>query len=505
MTYFIALGIIFLLAVIVVQIGKLTELAARIRGEEVVERANNNTQGRALVGFMVVFLIGCIASAIYYKNDMLGYGPLTSASAHGFELDHIFNVTLAVTGIVFVITHILLFWYAYKFRDVGNRKALFFAHDTKLEMIWTVVPAIVMTYLVANGLIAWNSIFPTLTSEDKYLEIEATGYQFAWDLRYPGADGKLGNKDFRLIDPASNSIGIDWRDEASADDIVLGGSDKILLPKDSTVKVRITAKDVLHNFYLPHFRVKMDAVPGIPTSFIFTPVLTTKEFREQLSKFPEWQVPSDPAEPMGPKKWETFEYELACAELCGKGHYSMRRIVEVVTQDEFNTWMAGQKPFYATNVRGTEADPWDGKKLFPYEIKARGFELRSNVARYVDDTTGTMSNVINLDHVFYVTGGSGLNSDISKYELDNLVTLLGRFPKMRVELAGHTDNTGDAASNLTLSTERATKVRDYLISKGIAGERLSAKGYGQDNPLESNDTPEGRKKNRRTELRIISK
>jgi len=505
MTYFIALAIFVLLAIVVVQIGKLTELAARIRGEEAVEKSSNTTQGLALVVFMVVFLIGCIWSAIYYKNSMLGYGPLTSASAHGFELDHIFNVTLFFTGIVFVITHIALFWYSYKYRSTGGRRAIFFAHDTRLEMIWTVVPAIVMTYLVANGLIVWNNIFPTLTSEDKYLEIEATGYQFAWDIRYPGADGKLGNKDFRLIDPASNSLGIDWNDESSVDDIVLGGTDKILLPKDSTIKVRITAKDVLHNFYLPHFRVKMDAVPGLPTSFIFTPVKTTQEFREQLSAFPEWQVAADPAEPNGKKKWETFEYELACAELCGKGHYSMRRIIEVVTREEFDTWLAGQKPFYGTNIRNTDKDPWAGKKLFDYEIKARGFELRSAVARYVDDTTGTMNNVINLDHVFYVSGSSDLNSELSKYELDNLVTLMGRFPKLRVELAGHTDNIGDVATNMTLSVERSNKVRAYLVEKGVSAERLISKGYGQDQPLGSNETPEGRQKNRRTELRIISK
>jgi cytochrome c oxidase subunit 2 len=506
MTYLIAFAIIFLLAVVVIQIGKLTELAARIRGEESVERSSNTTQGKALVIFMVVFLVGTVWSAWHYKNVMLGYGPLTSASAHGFELDSLFNVTLFFTGIVFVITHILLFWYAYKYRKTGSeRKAIFFAHDTKLEMIWTVVPAVVMTYLVANGLITWNNIFPTLTSEDKYLEIEATGYQFAWDIRYPGADGKLGNKDFRLIDAANNSLGIDWKDEASVDDIILAGSDKILLPKDSTIKVRITAKDVLHNFYLPHFRVKMDAVPGLPTSFIFTPILTTQEFREQLSKFPEWQVPADPADPTGPRKWETFEYELACAELCGKGHYSMRRIVEVVEREEFDTWLAGQKPFYAANIRNTVNDPWAGKKLFDYEIKARGSELRSAVAKFVEDTTGTLENVINLDHVFYVSGSSELNSDLSKHELDNLVTLMGKFPKLRFELAGHTDNVGDATANMSLSVDRSNKVKSYLVEKGVSADRLLSKGYGQDQPLESNDTPEGRQKNRRTELRIISK
>lgn len=505
MIYFIALGIFLLLTIVVVQIGKLTELTAKIRGEEAVERSSNTTQGIALVVFMVVFLVGTVASAWYYKNSMLGYGPLTSASAHGFELDYIFNVTLFFTGIVFVITHIALFWYSYKYRNIGGRKALFFAHDTKLEMIWTVIPAVVMTYLVSQGLIAWNAIFPTLTEEDKYIEIEATGYQFAWDIRYGGADGKLGNKDFRLINPASNSLGIDWRDEASVDDIVLGGSDKILLPKDSTIKVRITAKDVLHNFYLPHFRVKMDAVPGLPTSFIFTPVKTTQEFREQLRAYPEWQVPADPADPQGKQKWETFEYELACAELCGKGHYSMRRIVEVVSREEFDTWLAGQKSFYAANIRGTESDPWDGKKLFDFEIKERRSELKSDISNYISDTTGTAAATIQLKHIFYNTGSDALNSDLSVHELKHLVELMAKYPSMKVELGGHTDNVGDATSNLDLSNRRALKVKENLISNGVNESRLTSKGYGQDSPIESNDSPEGRRKNRRTELRIISK
>ncbi|MBK8081890.1 MAG: OmpA family protein [Saprospiraceae bacterium] len=502
MTYLIAFAIIFLLAVIVIQIGKVTELASKIRGEEEVELHNNNTQGKWAVIFMVVFLAGCIYSAYYYKNTMLGYGPLTSASEHGFELDSIFNVTLIFTGIVFVLTHILLFWYTYKYRKQRGTKAIFYAHDTKLEMIWTAIPAIVMTFLVARGLVAWNNIFPTLTDQDKFVEIEATGYQFAWDIRYAGADGKLGNKDFRLIDLAKNSLGMDWTDEHSVDDIVLGGTDKIVLPVDTTVRVRITAKDVLHNFYLPHFRVKMDAVPGLPTSFIFKPVKTTKEFRQQLSEYPEWQVPADQNDPTGPKRWETFEYELACAELCGKGHYSMRRIVEIVTRDEYNVWLASQKSFYMTNIRNTADDPYKGKKLFSFEIKAREQELKTEFAKVLSDSA--ITNTILLKHVFFETGSDKL-SDLSKHELDNVVKIMNERASMKVELGGHTDNVGDAAMNQELSQKRASSVLNYLISNGVASAKLSARGYGQNNPVESNDTPEGRDKNRRTELKIISK
>jgi len=504
MTYLIAFAIVFLLAVIVIQIGKVTELATKIRGEEEVELQSNTTQGKWLVIFMVVFLVGCIYSAYYYKNSMLGYGPLTSASEHGFELDSIFNVTLFFTGIVFVLTHILLFWYSYKYRQQKGTKAIFYAHDTKLELIWTAIPAVVMTYLVAGGLVAWNNIFPTLTDEDQYLEIEATGYQFAWDIRYPGQDGKLGQKDFRLIDLANNSLGMDWTDERSADDIILGGTDKIVLPVDSTVKVRITAKDVLHNFYLPHFRVKMDAVPGLPTSFIFKPVKTTKEFREQLRAYPEWQVPADPADPNGPQRWETFEYELACAELCGKGHYSMRRVIDVVSREEYETWAAGQKSFYTTNIRNTSLDPNKGKKLFGFEIKQREKELKSDLMKVVEGNLDSVSRNIQLKHVFFDSGSDKLN-DLSKHELDNLATILSGYKSLKLEIGGHTDNVGDSALNLDLSNKRAINVLNYLIQKGVDSTQLSSRGYGQERPIESNDTEEGRELNRRTELRILSK
>ena len=362
-----------------------------------------------------------------------------------------------------------------------------------------------MTILVANGLVAWNRIFKDLDPEQKVVKIEATGYQFAWDIRYPGPDGILGNKDFRNIVPGVNDLGLDWNDEAALDDIILGGSDKIVLPKDSTVSVRITAKDVLHNFYLPHFRVKMDAVPGIPTSFTFRPVKTTSEFKEELRKYPEYHTPSDPKDPTSPTRWESFQYELACAELCGKGHYSMRRIVDVVSRDEFDAWIKTQKSFYYTNIRNTKNDPWKGKKLFASEIASRAVELKTEIEGVINDNTGTVSKTILLKHLFYNTGSSSLNDHLSKYELDNLVKILNERPSLRVELAGHTDSVGDAASNLVLSQERAQKAMDYLLAKGISGSRLSAKGYGQTQPIDSNDTEEGREKNRRTELRILSK
>ncbi len=359
MTGLIILLCVILLAIVSVQIGRISELAKKIRGEAEMEAEGNNRTGVALMIFSVVFLIFTVWSAWYYKNYMLGYGPHESASEHGGRIDWNFDLTLFFTGIVFFVTQLALFWFSYKYRQKQGRKALYMPHDNKLEIIWTIVPAVVMTVLVIGGLDAWNDIMADVKEGEDFIEIEATGYQFAWDIRYPGADGHLGARDFRLISPV-NGLGQDWTDVKNLDDFK---PDEIVLPIGKKVRVRIVSKDVLHNFYLPHFRVKMDAVPGMPTYFVFTPTTTSEDYRLQLKKYPEYNVPSDPSDPNGPKLWETFEYELACAELCGKGHYSMRRLVKIVSEEEYQEWLKKQTSFYLGSIRDTEEDPYKGKAL----------------------------------------------------------------------------------------------------------------------------------------------
>jgi len=488
---------IILLAVIVVQIARISEIAAKIRGEAEVEAQKNNRTAFYFLVFLVGFLIFCVGSAWYYKNVMLGYGPHQSASAHGGLLDSLFNVTLFFTGIVFVLTHIALFWFSYKYRDDKNRVATFLVHSTKLEVIWTIIPTFVLIILVVKGLSAWNEIMPDVDPDEEYIEIEATGYQFAWDLRYPGPDGMLGERDYKQINLSNNPLGQVWSDTKNIDDFQ---PSEIVLPKGEQVRVRITAKDVLHNFYLPHFRVKMDAVPGLPTYFKFTPIVTTEEYRQKLREYPEWQVPADPAEPDGPQRWEEFNYELACAELCGKGHFSMKRIVRIVEREEYDQWLSEQQSYYMTNIRNTDDDPFKGD-LLKIEIADRKRELKSD---FMSALEADEQKVIQLKHVFFETGSSQLK-EISKYELDNVTTLMNSNNKVVVELSGHTDSTGDDDSNMTLSQSRAESVRNYLLGKGISDVSIVAKGYGETAPIDTNETAEGRQANRRTELKILSK
>ena len=455
MTILLVIISIILIAVIIVQIGKVTELAAKIRGEEEMQYEVNRSQGGYMILFLVVFLIGCIVSAVYFKNYMLGYGPHLPASEHGSILDKMFNVTLFFTGIVFVITHVLLFYFGWKYSAKKGRKALFIPHDNKLEIIWTAIPAVVMTFLVVGGLDAWNEVMADVSDDDKYLEIEATGFQFGWNLRYPGADGLIGEKNYKLIS-SENPLGQNWKDEKNLDDFL---ATELVLPVGQKVRVRITAQDVLHNFYLPHFRVKMDAIPGMPTYFVFTPSKTTEEYRQELKKYAEYNVP-DPADPLK-MLWETFEYELACAELCGRGHYSMKRPVKIVSQEEYDTWLASQSSYYLSNIRFKESDPWTDK-LFDTEVSSKKEAVN---AAFVFDNIGKDLPIDALsfkgDKEFSLTGFS---KDQLVLLAETLKSKQGSSVNLSVTIPTENDN---------MVAEAKTKlILDVLYANGVNSSQI---------------------------------
>jgi len=501
MTVLIIFLCVILISIVLVQIGKVTELTSQIKGELETMRDNSKWNGWLSVGFMIAFLVAVCVSAWEYSNVMMGYGPHQSASAHGGVLDEMFNVTLVATGIVFILTHIALFWFAYQYRWQEGRKAKFIAHDNRLEIWWTAIPAVVMVLLVVRGLNAWNTVMADVKEGEEVIEIEATGQQFNWIIRYPGPDGKIGARNFKLT-TAGNQLGQDYRDEKNWDDPIPG--QELYLPVGKKVRVRIIAKDVLHNFDLPHFRIKMDAVPGMPTYFVFTPIKTTAEYRQELRKYPEYNEPFDPAEPTGPKRWEKFDYELACAELCGKGHYSMRRVFKIVSQEEYDAWASRQESYYLTQVRDKADDPNIGKVL-PVEVGMRAKSFSENVKKAVE-STNIDEKTLKLQYVNFETGSANLTAD-SKYELDNLVTAMLAFPQMTIEVAGHTDNVGEPASNMALSNTRAASVTKYLVDRGIPAGRLRPRGYGNTRPVDpaaDNSTPENQAKNRRTEFTILT-
>ncbi|MEN9349192.1 MAG: hypothetical protein RL372_170 [Bacteroidota bacterium] len=330
MTMFLTIAVVILIFVVIFQIAKASEYVSVLKGEEVSRKQNNKINGYLMVVFLVLGLVG-----VWYCNELLFDKTLLAqdaASVEGARVDSMLWVTLAVTGIVFIATQIILFVFAYKYQEDTNRKVVFFAHSTKLELIWTVIPAIALTVLVVIGLRNWFLF--TGEPPKNAMVVEVTGKQFGWIYRYPGKDGSFGKKYFKNIDNASNSLGLLWDDELAQDDIVM--EQTVYLIKGKPVKLILGSRDVIHDVGLSHFRLKMDAVPGIPTTMWFTPKYTTKEMKELTGN-------------------PNFQYEISCDQMCGNGHYSMKGVIEVVDQEEFDAIMAKQKPYYYTAF--PEKDP----------------------------------------------------------------------------------------------------------------------------------------------------
>jgi cytochrome c oxidase subunit 2 len=316
----IAIGAVLLLVVLLL-IFRLHSLMNVVKGSD--QKAGSGVNKTNAVLLLVFLIVGLLVFGWYsVKTFHIYQQPI--GSDHGVTTDRLFWITMAVTGLVFIITQVLLFYFSYRYRHNPERKALFFPENNKLEIIWTFVPAFVLTILVVYGLLVWNKVMAPAPEESEVVEI--MGYQFAWKVRYPGRDDRLGSYDFRLID-VTNQFGMDFSDRASFDDFT---PMELHLPKGKPVELRIRSRDVLHSVYAPHFRLKMDAVPGMPTRFWFIPTKTTAEMRVETGN-------------------ENFNYEIACAEVCGQGHFSMRLIVVVEEPEEYEQWKESQKPWLSKN------------------------------------------------------------------------------------------------------------------------------------------------------------
>lgn len=322
-------AILLLVLVVGFQIAKASEYVAMIRGFEQTRKQSNRINGTLMLVFLILGLIG-----VYYCNEKLKGTILGEpASDHGVLVDRMLYVTLGVTFVVFLATQIALFWFAYKYQESDNRKAFYYPHNNTLELIWTVIPAITLSVLVGFGIFYWFKI--TGPAPKDAMVVEVVGKQFGWEFRYPGEDGILGKKYFKKVDAANgNPVGQLWEDPANHDDVFVEQEMHLVVGKP--VQLVIGAKDVIHDVGLAHFRMKMDAVPGTPTTMWFTPTYTTKEMKEKTGN-------------------PDFVYEISCDQMCGKGHWSMRGTIVVETQEEFDAWIASKKPQYL--VANPDKDP----------------------------------------------------------------------------------------------------------------------------------------------------
>lgn len=321
MNFIIVLAAILILSILIA-IFRVSTLVGIIKGHTKKPiLAHNKLNAGLLLAFLI---LGVIASFYYSFGGLDDDFTQPIASEHGYAVDRLFWITMAITGFVFIVTHIFLLGFSYKYQYKEGYKATFYPHNNKLEYIWTAIPAVVLAVLIISGWKAWVKI--TGPAPEGAERIEVVGYQYSWAVRYPGADGQLGNYDYADIDVV-NAVGMDFTDKAAFDDFI---PTQLHVPKGRPVLLDIRARDVIHSVYSPHFRLQMNAVPGMPTRFWFVPTKTTAEMRTE-TKNPD------------------FNYELVCNKICGKGHFAMKYIIQVDEPEEYDEWYKSQEAWLKQN------------------------------------------------------------------------------------------------------------------------------------------------------------
>lgn len=257
-----------------------------------------------LVGLLLVAVV--VGSILFHFLSPWWWTPI--ASNWGY-IDTTLVITFWITGAVFAAVVLFMAYCIFRFRHKEGRVAAYEPENKRLEIWLTVITGIGVAAMLVPGLFVWAQF---VTVPDDATEVEVVAQQWQWSYRLPGEDGILGKADNRLIS-GDNPLGIDPRDPDGADDVVVDAED-LHLPIGKPVVMLLRSIDVLHDFYVPEFRAKMDMVPGSITYFWFTPT-------------------------------RTGEFEVLCAELCGTGHGFMRGFVQIENEDDYQAWLVDQLTF----------------------------------------------------------------------------------------------------------------------------------------------------------------
>lgn len=255
----------------------------------------------ALALLAVIWLLALASAYFFAAHDWLPAG----AAAEAAGIDAQLRRSFLLIGTIFIGVHGMLGLFIFRYRARAGATAEYRAGSTRAEWTWTAAVTVLLFALNFAGMHLWAaSRRPAAAGA---LTVEATGVQFAWYFRYAGPDGRFGRTDSKQVDASlGNPLGLDPADSSGADDIV---SAELVLPLGREADVRLRAQDVIHSFFVPAFRIKQDAVPGLATATHF-------------------------------RTTQLGEYELACAELCGIGHHRMKARVRVVPEAEYYAWLA---------------------------------------------------------------------------------------------------------------------------------------------------------------------
>ncbi len=329
---------IVLLCIALNQLFRVIDLSRLLRTDKeyIATEQDNRLHARLLFLFLFVFMGFCLWNLKEY-----GYKALPkSASEHGDKIDALMNANLYLITFVFVVTNAFLFWFAYKYYGRKDNKASFIAHNNKLEMLWTVIPAIALAFIIIFGLKYWNEIMGK-TEDPNALKIELYAKQFDWTVRYAGVDNEFGIDDYKQID-GSNPVGLDTLDPKCFDDLIV--KNEFHIPVNREVVFQFRSRDIIHSAFMPHFRAQMNCVPGQITNFRFKPKFTTAEMRKDADVIRNIAEINAIRTARGEDAVE-FDYVLLCNKICGASHYNMQMKIVVDTEEDYKAWLAKQKAF----------------------------------------------------------------------------------------------------------------------------------------------------------------
>src|SRR5829696_4920244 len=270
--------------------------------------------GRALA--VIIWIITLLSVLMFFNRDW--WFP-TAITEHAPALDRQFLITIVVVGLSFTVAQVGLGWMVWKYRDTGSKtdRAVYSHGSNRLEMLWTVITAIVFITLGVMGQSVWAALRLHDAPPGSYT-VEVVAQQFQWNFHYAGKDNKFGRTDPQLIDDSAlNFVGLDPSDPNAADDSV---TTSLVIPVNRPVELRLRSKDVIHNIWVPQLRFKQDLVPGMEIKVHFT------------------------ANKVG-------KYELACAELCGQLHYKMKSYMLVLPEDEIQALQSLPQAEYQAKVK----------------------------------------------------------------------------------------------------------------------------------------------------------
>jgi len=333
MTFLVGIVLVVFLVLVILVISRVQSVVNLVKSKQPDEQnphPGNNLNANIFLVVLILGFIGILWSYLHASNYFLP----EASSVHGRRTDDLFWFSMGILTIAFVVVNFLIFYFSWKYRFKKGNVATFYPDNHKLEMVWTIIPAIVMATLVFTGWRAWADITSEAPQDAEVIEI--VGKQFGWIARYAGVhDNKLGDYNYKFID-AQNELGLDLSDENSFDDFT--NPSVMHIPANKPVLLRIRARDVLHSVFIPHMRVKMDAVPGMPTKFWFVADKTTEEMRAETGN-------------------PDFNYEITCTEICGSGHFGMKMQLVVEDEASYKKWCAEQKTFLQTYPEYVERVP----------------------------------------------------------------------------------------------------------------------------------------------------